>query len=330
MIKIKRLILSGMFALASCGGDKDSHPTIEVNLSASPSSLVAGESVTLQWDSRAATTCEARGAWSGAKATAGVETFEINEAGTRSFTLACTSGSSSAEKSVSVTIATNPDLVTADVTATGGGAATLSRIATVMVPPSVLPSDVTMILRRTEAAEFTQVYNDTADLFSSSASATSQLYIRLGTAQPTGSITVTLALPQELKDRASPADEVRVMYKDVYQQPNESHESIEPLPYRGSPTAADITVDLPPEAFYANLEGRFEAYLVLALTPTAQPNSVSLNRSQLFASNLAITQQAANECKGLSIQAPVDSAISSGFGPRQAPVPGASTMHRGA
>lgn len=329
MRRLKWLFLAGLLGLASCGGDHDTPPTIDILFSAKPSALVAGELLELQWSAREATTCEARAGWRGAKALTGTETIEVTEAGTQVFTLSCSNGAISAEKTLSISVAPNPALAAADISATGGGAATLPGIATVTVPPAALSSDARMVLRRTEEAAFTQIYNDTADLFSPTGSATSQLYIRLGSEQPTANVSVTFTLPQELKDRASPADEIRVMFKDVYQQAEESYESIELLPERVAPTATEISTALPPEAFYENAQGRFEAYLVLALTPTAQAASVSQGRQQLFGTTLPNALLASNECAGLSILAPVDALIPSGFGPRPAPKKGASAMHRG-
>lgn len=79
-------------------------PAPTVSLSASPTSLSAGQSSTLTWNSTNATGCTASGAWSGAQPTSGsTSTGALNQ--TSSYTLTCsgTGGSTSATTSVAVT-----------------------------------------------------------------------------------------------------------------------------------------------------------------------------------------------------------------------------------
>ena len=70
-----------------------------VSLTASPSSVTRGGSVTLNWSSTDANSCNAFGDWSGSKATAGQESIVINSSVT--FTLTCSSDGGSVSDSVS-------------------------------------------------------------------------------------------------------------------------------------------------------------------------------------------------------------------------------------
>ncbi|MBX4197187.1 hypothetical protein KW801_01365 [Candidatus Saccharibacteria bacterium] len=75
-----------------------------VSLSASPTSVSAGQAATLTWNSSNATACAASGAWSGSQPTSGsTSTGALNQ--TSSYTLTCTGsgGSTSATTSVAVT-----------------------------------------------------------------------------------------------------------------------------------------------------------------------------------------------------------------------------------
>jgi hypothetical protein len=100
---------AGLFALAI-----DSAPLPTVALSASPTSITAGESVALTWTSTDATTCAASGGWSGTQATSGTGIAQGPLQATTTFTLQCSgAGGNSAPASVTVTVAAKP--------ASGGG-----------------------------------------------------------------------------------------------------------------------------------------------------------------------------------------------------------------
>jgi len=77
-------------------------PVIEqptVNLTASPSSVARGGTITLSWSSTNANSCMASDNWSGPKATSGSESIVINSSVT--FTLTCSNDGGSASGSVS-------------------------------------------------------------------------------------------------------------------------------------------------------------------------------------------------------------------------------------
>jgi hypothetical protein len=70
-----------------------------VNLTASPSSVARGGSITLSWSSTDTTSCTASDNWSGSKATSGSETIKLNDPAT--FTLSCSGDGGSVSDSVS-------------------------------------------------------------------------------------------------------------------------------------------------------------------------------------------------------------------------------------
>ena len=69
-----------------------------------PREVDTGESFSVRWESDLVASCNASGAWSGAKATSGSQTFTFNTAGERTFTLSCTGpdGDDTASRTVSV------------------------------------------------------------------------------------------------------------------------------------------------------------------------------------------------------------------------------------
>ncbi|MBY6033588.1 hypothetical protein KUV59_10435 [Marinobacter daepoensis] len=80
--------------LAGCGGGGgssriggDESPT--VSITANADSVVAGQFVTLAWDSSSVTSCAAGGNWSGSKGTQGKEVVQVNATGDARFALQC-------------------------------------------------------------------------------------------------------------------------------------------------------------------------------------------------------------------------------------------------
>jgi Zn-finger protein len=69
-----------------------------VNLSASPSRIRRGDSITLSWSSTDATSCTASGSWSGSKSTSGSQSVTLSDPGT--LTLTCTGEGGSTSSSV--------------------------------------------------------------------------------------------------------------------------------------------------------------------------------------------------------------------------------------
>lgn len=79
-------------------------PAPTISLSAEPSSLSAGSSSTLTWNSTNASSCTASGAWSGSEPTSGsVSTGALNA--TSTYSLSCTGSGGTATASATVTVA---------------------------------------------------------------------------------------------------------------------------------------------------------------------------------------------------------------------------------
>jgi PKD repeat protein len=84
-------------------------PLPTVTLGASPSSLTAGQSSTLTWNSSNATSCSASGAWSGVQPISGsVSTGAMNQNST--YTLTCTGSGGSSTSSVTVAVSASQTL----------------------------------------------------------------------------------------------------------------------------------------------------------------------------------------------------------------------------
>lgn len=121
-------ILSGL--LLACGGSVRPR----VVLTASPTSIMEGQSTTLTWSSTNATSCTASGAWSGSQATSGTATETPTATGTDTYTLTCTGAGGSANQSVTLTVnaASAPTVLISvnPATITLGNSATLTWSAT--------------------------------------------------------------------------------------------------------------------------------------------------------------------------------------------------------
>jgi hypothetical protein len=112
-------VLAGQLLLAACtGGGSSSPPAPTVSISASPSSIIIGQSVTLSWSSTNATSCTASGDWSGTKATGGSETVTPSTTGTKTYSLSCSGAGGTASASASVTVTAPPQMTITPTTAT--------------------------------------------------------------------------------------------------------------------------------------------------------------------------------------------------------------------
>jgi hypothetical protein len=117
------------------GGTPTPLPT--VTLSASPSTIDAGQSATLSWNSTDATSCTASDAWSGTRSAATPGSETVSPGVTSTYTLTCTGDGGSASESVTITVNTAPAAVAPTVTLTAspasvsrGGTITLSWSST--------------------------------------------------------------------------------------------------------------------------------------------------------------------------------------------------------
>ena len=120
MHKISPLLLS--ILLVSCGGGggggstetpnppSPTNPSITSFLSSS-SSILEGESISLNWSSTNANSCSASGDWNGTKSTSGSESIQLSEVKTYTFTLTCSgaSGTTNAVSSINVQVSALPN-----------------------------------------------------------------------------------------------------------------------------------------------------------------------------------------------------------------------------
>ena len=99
-------ILTSIFLITSCGGGGGGGggaPLVTAIINTFTSNLLStevGTSVDLTWSSSNATSCNASGAWEGAKETSGTETVQINSAGNLTFTLTCSGSGANASKNL--------------------------------------------------------------------------------------------------------------------------------------------------------------------------------------------------------------------------------------
>jgi len=88
-------VLVLVFLITSCGGGGGSSSPATVSISSNLSEVLVGQTATLTWSSDQ-NSCNASGAWSGAKASSGTESVTVGSAGNNSFSISCGNGSASA------------------------------------------------------------------------------------------------------------------------------------------------------------------------------------------------------------------------------------------
>ena len=123
-MKLKNIFLSiiSILFIAACGGGgggSSSEPTPPItpinpsiaSFNSSSTSILEGESITLNWSSTDANSCSASGDWSGTKLANGSETLQLASVKTYTFTLTCSgaSGTTNAVSSVSVEVNAIPN-----------------------------------------------------------------------------------------------------------------------------------------------------------------------------------------------------------------------------
>ena len=112
-------LITLIFIITSCGGGGggSSEPPVAaptVSISLSSSSIVLGESVTINWSSSNATGCTATGSWSGSKATSGTETLTPSGVGFFNYGISCSGSGGSRSSSVGLEVYRQTDGVSVD------------------------------------------------------------------------------------------------------------------------------------------------------------------------------------------------------------------------
>lgn len=129
------VLLTAAALLTGCGGGGGGGndgvdppiPAPSITISASPPSLVLGESTTVAWSTSNATSCTGSGDWSGSKATSGSQSITPASTGTKTYGLTCSGAGGSTTTNIpvtvsgaapTVTIAVSPNSITTAQTAT--------------------------------------------------------------------------------------------------------------------------------------------------------------------------------------------------------------------
>jgi hypothetical protein len=95
-------VTSAQTTVVSDGGGTPPPAAPTASISASPSTIDAGQSATISWSSTDATSCTVSGAWSGTKATSGSEI--VSPTATSTYTITCDGDGGSANDSTTVTV----------------------------------------------------------------------------------------------------------------------------------------------------------------------------------------------------------------------------------
>lgn len=325
---IALILLFVAAALSSCGGssgDEAPQAPVEVSLSGNLGTLRQGDALELTWRAQSAQACTASGAWSGAKALSGTQSVTVDSFGAVTFTLACTSGSSSATSSVTVSV--EQTVATSNVQPTTETQTSLPNVATVTVAPATFAASTQSEVRRTDTGSSLLLFQEIAPLFSAANPNTYQVKIRFGSTRPERVVRARVVLPSEFRSQLGAQGEARLFYLLETTTESETLRSFEPLPQRGLADTEFLDVELAPYAFYLAADGNYEATVLLAQTPTRSATTSSTGTKSALAASSSTFR-----CEGYSINRPVDSSfvVSSSFGVRVDPVSGVeSSFHSG-
>lgn len=225
-----------------------------------------------------------------------------------------------------------------------GGGIELAGVGAIRLLPDTMPTAAAIELSRTTDPHIARIFEETGVMFGAEVKAPHEMHVLLGSEQPTGDAEVRLEVPPELRAKAGPRDEIRLFYLNVYDDGDERLETTELTSTRGRPGDPSITARVPKEAFQPRADGRFEGWFYLGLTPSAPLGAPStkeprsgvapdpvLGEKQWGGPSVAGKLDQSHTCAGTFLMPPVDLrfAITSRFGPRRAPVPGASRGHLG-
>lgn len=112
---VKPLVVVFLFVwalvLSGCGGHSipplqitQPGPPASLTIAVSPSSVLPGQSATITWSSKNATSCTASGAWSGAQPTSGSANVTLQASSAQAYNLACTGTGQSATRTVTLAV----------------------------------------------------------------------------------------------------------------------------------------------------------------------------------------------------------------------------------
>ncbi len=163
-----------------------------------------------------------------------------------------------------------------------GGEVSLPQYGKITFPSGSFPTVQNVKLSATKSTETQTDYETTTAIFGATNRLPHELRVNSGSVRPATEFTATLVVPDSFLAQV-PADSEIQVFAQIYQNGGEEVlDSFELFPSTYSATDKTVTVTLPPEAFtnLRNIEGTYEAVILLATTPT-KPLSSSQTLSTL-------------------------------------------------
>lgn len=209
----------------------------------------------------------------------------------------------------------------------GGGAVQLPSVGAIEFGPGSLGPKTRVDLARVQDKSLTDPFALAHSLFEASDGPSYLVRATVGAAQPGAAALLRLEVPADFGARVPAGSEIRVMLLNVWTDELERIDSYELAPERFPADAREVLVSVP-AYFFTNADardGRYRVTAVLTTTPTASPSS-------LTRAPAAVARRDGATCKGNPIGSPLADLPTprSPFGPRKAPLKGASTFHAGA
>lgn len=148
-----------------------------------------------------------------------------------------------------------------------GGTVELAGVGSVRFLPETFARPTSVTLSRAQDTEIAHTFSWMGPELGVRARAVHELRVVLGGEQPAIPVRVSLKVPQELRARASPGDEVRMLHLDVYDDPGvERFEHLAVSSERGKPSDDHVASWKEEFTFQPGPDGSMQGWFFLGLT----------------------------------------------------------------
>ncbi len=204
----------------------------------------------------------------------------------------------------------------------GGGSPTVEvvaeGIATLQIPAGALVDPKQVVIRTTMENATDEAFWNTGSLYNVDNRASFEVRINTGSSPPSQPMEGEFIVPDEFIQDMSPESHLNLFAQVLFENENEIHDTLEPLDPPITVVDGVASVMLPTDVFNKRASSEsFEAVIIIG--SWSEPTTVT--------KSLVAAQSASSDCVPLT--SPTHSKVTSDYGPRVRPFPGASNFHKG-